>query len=78
MTEKTRYARSILSEIGKLFGNVQNVAIAFHTMQYGSIRGISSDKELLHLPCRTNMQTNCGLTDCTGSRSENVFSLAGF
>ena len=27
-----------------------NVAVAFHTLQYGSIRGISSDKKLIHLP----------------------------
>jgi len=34
--------------------------------------------ELIHSPlcCKTTMQTNCGLTNCTGSSPETVFSFS--
>jgi len=36
------------------------VTIAFHTLRYGSIRGIISDEKLIHLPCVATLRTGAG------------------
>jgi len=85
----TRYIISSLSE--KVGGRVplvphliapMTVAITFHTLQNGSIRIISSNKKLIHLPwyCKTKTQTHYG----ADSRTELIadlklfFRFAGF
>jgi len=49
----------------------------FNVLDYFKIRGISYNKKPIHSPscCRSMMQTNCGLTDCTGNTAETCFSF---
>jgi len=36
------------------------ITTAFHSLHYGSIRGISSDKKIIHLPCVATLRTGAG------------------